>query len=617
MINQYPGSLHGHTDYSNLRLRDSTNTYKELIDYAIELGHEVIAITEHESISNAVKVEKYYKLIKKDHPDFKVILGNEIYLCRDGLDSSNFKKGEDYYYHFILLAKDAIGHQQIRELSTRAWMRSYSHNNMTRVPTYYQDLIDIIQSNKGHVIGSTACLGSFIARKILQFKETNDIVLRGKLQHWCRLMQDIFGEENFYLEMQPSNTQEQITVNKELFKFSQELGIPYIITLDEHYLKKSERNIHKAFLNAQNGEREVDSFYATTYMMDTKELESYFNYFTQEQLSKAYENILEIKNKCEDYSLLKSLKIPSLIWRQPKQKPINQKYIDNIPSLKLFIDSDFNGDNILAQMINNKLEDDIRLQTEESYKELEENLKATWTSSEVNKTHWSAYFLNLQTNIDVCWQAGTIVGPGRGSGVGFYLLYLLDIIQINCLWEKTKTFGWRFLNPERVSILDIDTDIEGGRRPQVLQALRDFYGEDKVANVVTFGTEKSKSALQTAARGLGIDNDEALYLSSLIPADRGQTRTLKECYYGDKEKGYDPIYPFKKEMDYNYPELWEVAQRIEGLICRVGEHAGGVIFVDEPFTNSTALMRVPNGDVVTQFDLHDCEDVSQFRLINT
>jgi DNA polymerase-3 subunit alpha len=113
---------------------------------------------------------------------------------------------------------------------------------------------------------------------------------------------------------------------------------------------------------------------------------------------------------------------------------------------------------------------------------------------------------------------------------------------------------------------------------------------------------------------LGIDNDEALYLSSLIPSDRGATRTLKECYYGDKEKDFEPVYIFRKEMDNNYPELWEVAQKIEGLVCRVGEHAGGVIFNDEPFTNSTALMKVPNGDVVTQFDLHDSEKASLIKI---
>jgi DNA polymerase-3 subunit alpha len=165
---QYTGSLHNHSDYSNLRLRDAISRHTELIDYAIELGHEVIAITEHESVSNAVKVENYYNKIKKEHPNFKVILGNEIYLCRDGLNKENFVKGEDEYYHFILLAVDDIGHKQIREISTRAWMRSYLTGKMRRVPTYYQDITDIIGANPGHVIGSTACLGGFLAKKLMQ-----------------------------------------------------------------------------------------------------------------------------------------------------------------------------------------------------------------------------------------------------------------------------------------------------------------------------------------------------------------------------------------------------------------------------------------------------------------
>lgn len=115
---------------------------------------------------------------------------------------------------------------------------------------------------------------------------------------------------------------------------------------------------------------------------------------------------------------------------------------------------------------------------------------------------------------------------------------------------------------------------------------------------------------------MGIDNDIALYISSLIPSDRGKTRTLEQCYYGDKENDFSPISLFVQKME-EYPELWNVAKKIEGLVCRIGEHAGGIIFVDEPFTNSTALAKVPNGDVVTQFDLHDCEDCSQLRLLNT
>ena len=144
MTNQYCGSLHNHTDFSqsNFRLRDSINTVETLIDRAIELGHNVLAITEHETVSSAIRAEKYYNKIKKDNPNFKLILGNEIYLCRNGLNAQNFNRENDKYYHFILLAKDAIGHEQIREISTRAWSHSYMARGMMRVPTYYQDLYD-------------------------------------------------------------------------------------------------------------------------------------------------------------------------------------------------------------------------------------------------------------------------------------------------------------------------------------------------------------------------------------------------------------------------------------------------------------------------------------------
>lgn len=213
-------------------MRDSINTYQELIDYAIELGQEVIAITEHETTSNAVKVLEYYEEIKKEHPDFKVILGNEIYLCRNDLTAENFDKDNDKYYHFILLAKDAVGHQQIREISTRAWKRSWMNGKMRRVPTYYQDLIDIIGVNPGHIIGSTACLGSFVATKLLQWQKNPDEVFYNKILAWLKNMQSIFGEEDFYLEMQPSNNPEQIFVNNELKQISKKLGIKYIITTD-------------------------------------------------------------------------------------------------------------------------------------------------------------------------------------------------------------------------------------------------------------------------------------------------------------------------------------------------------------------------------------------------
>lgn len=610
----YPGGLHNHSEYSNLRLRDSINRVKDMLEYAGSLGHKVIGITEHETIANAVKVEKAYKEIKKKYPDLKVVLGNEIYLCRDGLNKENFIKGKDNYHHFCLYAADGQGHQQIRELSTRAWQRSYKTGKMRRVPTYYQDVIEVIGANPGHVIASTACLGGFLGTKLLEFQEKQDVEFYEKIKNWLRSMENIFGKGYFYLEMQPSSNKEQIYVNQEIIKLSNLLNIPYIVTTDAHYLKKEDAPIHEAFLNSQDGDREVASFYETTYIMSTEELESYFSYLNRSELDKAYSNISKIMSMCSDFSLLKPLKIPSLIWRIPQTTDAEMKtWYEAMPYLKTFMESDFQGDRVMAKLIVDKFKSDQRLRDQRMYDEVNSNLEMTWVSSEVNKAHWSAYFLNLQKTIDVCWEAGTVVGPGRGSGVGFALLYILDIIQINPLWETTQTFSWRFLNPSRVSVLDIDTDIEGGRRAQVLQALRKFYGEDKVANVATFGTEASKSAVQTAARGLGIDVDISLYIASLIPADRGKFRTLDQCMYGDEENGFDPIPLFVQAMK-EYPEVWNVARKIEGLVCRMGEHAGGVIFVDEPFVNSTALMRVPNNDLVTQFDLHDCEDCSLIKI---
>ena len=195
----YPGSLHNHDEFSNLRLRDCIIKVEDLIDYAIELGHEVVAITNHDCISGAVRVEKYYKKIKENHPNFKVIQGNEIYLCRNGLNASNYKAGQDKYYHFILLAKDAIGHKQIREISTRAWLRSYMARGMRRVPTYYNDLFEIIGANPGHVIGSTACLGGCLPTQLLKAKDNPELM--PKIHNWISQMDNLFGHGNFFFEI--------------------------------------------------------------------------------------------------------------------------------------------------------------------------------------------------------------------------------------------------------------------------------------------------------------------------------------------------------------------------------------------------------------------------------
>lgn len=414
------------------------------MNYAEELGHRVIAFTDHETTSSWVDIENE----AKKHPNLKVIRGNEIYLCRNGLNASNFNKEFDKYYHFLLLAKDLQGVKQLYEISTRAWKRSYVTRRMRRVPTYYQDLVDIIGSNPGHVIGTTACLGGALPTQILRGTEES------KLEAWIRQMDGIFGHGNFFFEMQPNKDKDQIAVNKKLLEFSKKFDIPYLISTDSHYLKKEDREIHKAYLNAQDGDREVDDFYATTYMMGDEELRSFFPYFSDEEIEAAYATTERIADMCEDYTVKKPLHIPNILWREVPKATDFDFYVSKMPMLQKFKDSPHKSDNYLVDAVIDGIKRHQDLQNDEAYNEINENLDRTWESSEVNKARWSAYYLNLQRNIDECWNAGTIVGPARGSGGGFILLYCLDIIQMNKLREPTKTYSWRFLNPARVSVLD-------------------------------------------------------------------------------------------------------------------------------------------------------------------
>lgn len=337
-------------------------------------------------------------------------------------------------------------------------MRAVTHLGMMRVPTYYSDLEEVIGEEKGHLIASTACRGGFIPTLILRAKEADEkekAQLTKQIIDLCYYFVNLFGEGNFYLELQPSHDSEQVYINKQLLKLSKATGIPYIITEDAHYLKKEDRYVHEAYLNSKEGDREVAEFYATTYLMSTEELESYFDYYmSDEEFEVAYQNIRNIANKCEDYTLEKPLRIPSLEWVQPKLQDLPPFIYEKIPLAKTFMESDFNGDRVMMLLIAEKILSDKRLQNDKIYNEVNECLNMVWISSNVNKAHWSAYLLNLQKNIEYLWEAGTLVGPSRGSGGGFILLYLLDIIQINAMWEKAPTMRERFLNPSRVSPLD-------------------------------------------------------------------------------------------------------------------------------------------------------------------
>ena len=464
--------LHAHSDYSNLTLVDCINKVENLIQYAFDLGLRGLAITDHEALCGHIKARDFIESKRKSSDeelakkwkDFKLILGNEIYLCRNGLSESNFISGQDKFYHFILLAKDEIGHSQLQELSSRAWDRSWM-KFIRRRPTYYSDIEKIVGNNPGHIIASTACIGGFLGTTILKYGA--DSKNKSKYQqeiidflNWCV---NIFGEENFFLEMQPSNEEEQVFVNTEIQKISAAMGIPVIITTDAHYLKKEDRKIHKAYLNSKDGDREVDSFYASTYVMTAEEIHEYMDdTIGASSVSEYLSNTNLIADMCEDYSLEKPIVVPYIPLNDYeyliKDRNYNiSEYYSNIPSLKLFAESPYISDNHLAfrvvDAINSSKFYTQDGKTKDRLDRIEVELNTLWTSSEKQDIRWSAYLLQESDYVKIFWE-DSLVGPGRGSGVSFYLNYLLDICQIDPTREKAPMRYWRFINPERASILD-------------------------------------------------------------------------------------------------------------------------------------------------------------------
>jgi DNA polymerase-3 subunit alpha len=228
---------HAHTHYSNIRLLDCINRPKDLINRAIDLGLSGIAITDHECLSGHMEVNIYSQEILKEHPDFKVALGNEIYLCGN-------RENRQKYYHFILIAKNKMGHRALRELSSRAWMNSYFDRGMERVITLYEDLREITHKYPNSLIATTSCLGGELSSLTLDLINAEQIgnaegaaAIHNRIVEFMLFCKEIFGTD-FYIECAPGCSKDQIVVNKRLFNISQAFGVPMVIGTDAHYLKK-------------------------------------------------------------------------------------------------------------------------------------------------------------------------------------------------------------------------------------------------------------------------------------------------------------------------------------------------------------------------------------------
>lgn len=465
------------SEYSNIKVIDSINRYERSINYAWDLGLSGVAMTEHDCLSGSIK---YIKAFKKkieeewgklheseekiswsemaEELQFKPVLGNEIYLSEEGITESKndewAKEGHPgHFYHLLLLAKDLEGYKQLKELSSAAWKRAW-FRGILRTPTYPSDLFKYIKG--GHLVCSTACLGGFVAQTVLKYLATNDIALLGKLDNHLAMMQDLFGKDNFYIEIQPNPTgKEQITFNK--FVLDRYWGkYPFIFTTDAHYLNEKERSIHKAFLNSKSSkDREVDDFYSYAYIMSEEEVAGYMPYVTASQIAEMSENTRRIMSMVKCYELTQPKVIAKVEYEHQKEYENDIEVFADVdeetyPYFYYYLHTDNPADHYLMELIAHGYINKITTEwnTRLYYDRLEEELGIIKQVGDKIGQSMSDYFITISKMVDLMWEAGSLVGPSRGSAGASLINYLTGVTQMDPI-QMDLPFMWRFMHPSR------------------------------------------------------------------------------------------------------------------------------------------------------------------------
>lgn len=592
---------HLHTMYSNTKFVDAINKPKELIDRAIELGLKGIAITDHSGLGAHVVANQYAQQVQEQYPDFKVALGEEGYLCKTR------EKG-NYYFHQIWIAKDKIGHKMIREMSSTSWIKGYYDRGIFRTPILWDEVQEIVEKyGRGHIIASSACLAGTANHNLqlmIEAEQAGDTVARKKhhkeIVEYVQFMKSLFGDD-FYLEVAPGRSDEQIAVNSRMSSLSKAFGVKMVCFSDAHYLKKEDAKAHSIFLNAKSsGERETDRFYSFAYLQSQDEvIENLAG--TGLDFEELCANSMEIYDKIENYSLFHTQQSPQV---EVKDYPKTEKHTD-YPTLNYLYQSDEPQERYWVNQCVDNLKDK-NLFNDEYLSRLEEEARVHKIVGERLDTCMFSYPIFLQHYINVIWDCGSTIGVGRGSACSALSHWLLGVTQLDPIVNGFPF--WRYMNEATKELGDVDIDISPSLREKIFEEIRKQRGgETGVAQVCTWGTLGSRNAVLTAARGMGIDNDKAQYLSSMVGQERGFTYTLNEMINGNEDKGLKPNKTFLIEIG-KYPGLLETSLALEGVIDHCGIHASGVIFEpEEDPCEKTAYMRAPSGALITQFSLHDAE----------
>ncbi|MFN0250623.1 MAG: DNA polymerase III subunit alpha [Kofleriaceae bacterium] len=544
--------LHLHTQYS---LLDGAIRVKDLFPKVKELGMDTVAVTDHGNMFGAIDLYTEAKAA-----GVKLVFGCETYVAAtDRHDKTNRRN-----YHLILLAKDDVGYKNLSFLNSKGYLEGF----------YYNPRIDkqILRDHSEGLIGLSACLGGEIAQTL----EKNGVAAA---EETAKEYASLFADGDFYLELMPTPTAEQDTLNGELIRMGRKLNIPLVATNDCHYVNRTDAAAHDVLMAIQTGkslkdEKRLKHTVDSYYMKSPAEMEAHFK-----DVGIAVENAASIAARCNVKLKLDQTYLPT--YKVPEGETLDT-YITKIVDKGI--------ERRFGELASRGVTFDPDQYRERCKTEL----------AVIQKMGFSGYFLIVWDFINHAKEKGIPVGPGRGSGAGSAVAWAMRITDIDPL--EFKLLFERFLNPERVSMPDFDVDFCMNRRGEVINYVQEKYGRDQVGQIATFHQLKARGVIRDIARAMEIPFGEADKLAKLVPEPvQGKSPPVREAIEQTPElKALYNESPLHRE-------LLDLAAALEGLNRNAGMHAAGIVIAEKPLWEYVPCFRGQNDEIVTQFAMKEVE----------
>lgn len=542
--------LHLHTEYS---LLDGVGKIDNYLDRAKELGMQAIAITDHGNLFGALE---FYKKARKK--GIKPIIGMEAYICEKSMED---REGRNF--HLILLAQNNIGYKNLLKLSSESFIRGF----------YYKPRIDkkFLKEHSEGLIALSACMQGEISRRILDME--NEESISQAIDEYI----DIFGRENFYIEVQANGIKEQFELNEKLYDLAANKNLNLVATNDTHYVNEGEHTLQDVLICVQTGAKLSDE---KRMRIETEELFLKSREQILEQLGEKYieaiNNTTIIAEKCNVDIEFGHFKFPNY------KIPTCVKTIEAFLRKLVYLGLSKRYPHGLTQSIIERVEYELRI---------------------IEKMGYAGYFVVVWDFIDFARRKNIPIGPGRGSAAGSLIAYALGITQLDPL--KYNLIFERFLNPERISMPDIDIDICQERRQEVIDYVIEKYGADKVAQIITFGTMKARAAIRDVGRVLNTPLSKIDAVAKLVPFNASIKQTL------------EGVEEFRKQYleDREIQRVIDISAKIENKVRHASVHAAGIVITKDSLTDTVPLYCDTKNKVVsTQYQMKELEDLGLLKM---